>query len=99
MRKDIPRYGTSEYRSYAYKLAKEARRGVSFPYINDKKHLDLVGSGYKEYVFESGNIYTHSVLSAKEVVTTLRADGFFARIYCRSNKVRYTEYEVWYKAK
>ena len=84
-----------------YKANLEARRGNNFVYETDELIHELTKKGYKKYSFENENIgdgrYTHYLQKAKDVVAKLRADGNYARIICGTNRLRHTEYSIYYK--
>jgi hypothetical protein len=101
MRKQIPTYGTIEYRAWAYERMKEANKGHNFEYYNQEKHGKLLSSGYKFYKFKGTEVATSAEGIAKDIVTKLREEGNYARIICgyEQNVQRIKMFSVIFKSK
>lgn len=68
--------------------------------MTDEIGRDLKNKGYDQYWIPLGHRNsTTSESEAKLIVESFRKDGFFARIFCVTNKVRLREYVIYYKDK
>jgi hypothetical protein len=91
MESEIPTYGTTEYKMYAYQLMKENNRGHNYQYWNDDIHGKLLNEGWELHRFEKVRFdealdHTMSELNAKEIVNELRQSGYYARIIVGMHK-------------
>lgn len=78
----------------AYKAMLEANRGHNYQYYTDELGNYLDQKGYMEYRENEREFSEHK---AKEIVSTLRSTGHFARIICFGNKLRIKEFHIYYK--
>ena len=106
--KDIPEYGSWEWRLYQYEMAKVANRGHNYQYWNEEKHSKMLENGWQLYKFEKnlsrtiGETYaTLSENSAQEIVKQLRTENNYARIIAgySQNVQRMKMFSIIYKKK
>lgn len=105
--KEVPKYGSTEWYQYQYKLSLEARRGHNYAYHSEELEKTLLNKGYQWHIFDNkmdlslDNRCTYSELKAKEVVDDYRSTGHYARIICgmEKNVQRIKTFSVIFKKK
>lgn len=97
--KEVPEYGTLEWRGYQYQKAKEGRRGHNYQYWTDERGKKWQDMGYQLFKFDDEKLYTKSEMYAQEEVKKLRKAGNHARIVAGYHKVvqRIQYYSIIYK--
>lgn len=98
-RQQMNRRRLAEWDLMQYEKSKAARRGHNFSYLTDDAYAKLIDDGYEEFTFPNKRKSTHAESQAVAHVIELRANGYYARIFCLSNKLRIKEYCIWYKEK
>ena len=98
------KYGSTEYKRYAYERMLEERRGHNYQYPSNEQQIKNKELGYEHHIFNNRNnqesIDTLSEDLAKEVVATYRNDGYYSRIVCYPNQIIGAKYySVIYRKK
>ena len=102
---DMNKEQRSEFLWHKHNANKEARRGNSFVYWNEKLDKELELKGYDWYRFDNpsyGEYYaTSNKLKAEEIVEQLRGLGHYARIICgySQNVQKIKMFSITYKLK